>query len=375
MVCNWHSETVVLFPLSSLQETASLLCHPFIAILIALCFAKSDAEVPKALVRFSNANPTSAPLDLRLSEELLFSRVPYRRTSAYREVPIDRRHFSLRFAGSLRDRASTRLELWNGHRYTLIAFAGPDGQPWLRAFQDDLAVPATGRPRLRFVHAATNTGPLTIRIPRHRADPIQLAVLDFAQGTPFLQVNPITAAIELEPLPDPSGVSGTPSLPPVRLDNLDWQPDRFYTFVISHPGPGAAFIVSRIEDLLPGPGVESSRLPRYRPALLPGAGSRTALQLLASPQEGFGMLEVISWIIFGLIVGVLAKLLVPGRDPGGIFITILLGVGGALLGGWVGRVMGIYGPGQVGGWIMSILGAVIILLLYRALRGRSRASV
>jgi uncharacterized membrane protein YeaQ/YmgE (transglycosylase-associated protein family) len=344
---------------------------------IALGFAKSDAEVPKALLRFSNANPTFAALDLRLGEELLFSRVPYRRTSGYREVPFDRRRFSLRFPGSLRDRASTRLDLWNGHRYTVIAVAGPDGKPWLRAFKDDLAVPATGRPRLRFVHAATNSGPLTIRIPRHRADPIQLAVLDFAQGTSFLQVNPVTAAIEVEPLlPDPSGSASEPSLPPVRLDNLDLQPDRFYTFVISHRGgPGAGFIVSRIEDPLSGPGVESSRLPQYRPTLFPGVGSRTALQLLASPQEGFRMLEVISWIIFGLIVGVLAKLLVPGRDPGGIFITILLGIAGALLGGWVGRLMGIYGPGQVGGWIMSILGAVIILLLYRALRGRPRASV
>lgn len=86
------------------------------------------------------------------------------------------------------------------------------------------------------------------------------------------------------------------------------------------------------------------------------------------------MLEVLGWIVFGLIVGVLAKLLVPGRDPGGIVITILLGIAGSLLGGWVGRMLGFYGPGQAGGWIMSILGAVLLLVIYHAVTRRRRPS-
>jgi uncharacterized membrane protein YeaQ/YmgE (transglycosylase-associated protein family) len=83
-------------------------------------------------------------------------------------------------------------------------------------------------------------------------------------------------------------------------------------------------------------------------------------------------MEFLGWIFFGLIVGVIAKLLVPGRDPGGIIITILLGIAGSLLGGWVGRAFGWYGPGQAAGWIMSIVGAIVLLLLYHAVR-RPRA--
>jgi uncharacterized membrane protein YeaQ/YmgE (transglycosylase-associated protein family) len=82
------------------------------------------------------------------------------------------------------------------------------------------------------------------------------------------------------------------------------------------------------------------------------------------------LMEVLSWIFFGLIVGVLAKLFTPGRDPGGILITILLGVAGSMLGGFIGRALGWYGPGQTAGWIVSILGAVVLLLIYRAMRGR-----
>ncbi|MBW8712628.1 MAG: GlsB/YeaQ/YmgE family stress response membrane protein, partial [Acidobacteria bacterium] len=59
--------------------------------------------------------------------------------------------------------------------------------------------------------------------------------------------------------------------------------------------------------------------------------------------------------------------LMPGKDPGGFIVTILLGVAGALVGGFIGRAMGFYGPGQSAGWLMSILGAVILLALYRML--------
>jgi uncharacterized membrane protein YeaQ/YmgE (transglycosylase-associated protein family) len=83
------------------------------------------------------------------------------------------------------------------------------------------------------------------------------------------------------------------------------------------------------------------------------------------------MLEFLSWIIFGVIVGVAAKLVVPGPDPGGVVFTILLGIGGALLGGGLGSALGLYVSGEpYYGWIMSIAGAVILLLLYRVFRNR-----
>jgi uncharacterized membrane protein YeaQ/YmgE (transglycosylase-associated protein family) len=81
---------------------------------------------------------------------------------------------------------------------------------------------------------------------------------------------------------------------------------------------------------------------------------------------------MLGWIIFGLIVGVIAKLLMPGRDPGGFVITILLGIAGALLGGFVGRALGLYGPGESAGFLMSLLGAILLLTLYRFLGGRRR---
>jgi uncharacterized membrane protein YeaQ/YmgE (transglycosylase-associated protein family) len=79
------------------------------------------------------------------------------------------------------------------------------------------------------------------------------------------------------------------------------------------------------------------------------------------------MFGVIGWIIFGLIVGALAKLLMPGRDPGGFIVTMLLGIAGALLGGFVGRSLGWYGPNDGAGFLMSLVGAVLLLALYRML--------
>ena len=81
-------------------------------------------------------------------------------------------------------------------------------------------------------------------------------------------------------------------------------------------------------------------------------------------------MHVIGWIVFGLIVGALAKLVMPGRDPGGIIVTMLLGIAGALLGGFLGRAMGLYGPGEAAGFLMSFLGAVILLILYRMMMRR-----
>lgn len=82
------------------------------------------------------------------------------------------------------------------------------------------------------------------------------------------------------------------------------------------------------------------------------------------------MFGVIGWIVFGLIVGAVAKLLMPGRDPGGFVITILLGIAGALLGGFIGRSLGWYGPNDAAGFFMSLLGAVILLWIYRMFAGR-----
>ena len=79
---------------------------------------------------------------------------------------------------------------------------------------------------------------------------------------------------------------------------------------------------------------------------------------------------ILGWILFGLIVGALAKLVMPGRDPGGIIITMLLGIAGAVIGGFVGRAMGFYGPNESAGFLMSFVGAVILLALYRMFVGR-----
>lgn len=76
-------------------------------------------------------------------------------------------------------------------------------------------------------------------------------------------------------------------------------------------------------------------------------------------------MAILGWILFGLIVGALAKLVMPGRDPGGIIVTMLLGIAGAVLGGFVGRALGFYGPGEAAGFLMSFIGAVLLLFLYR----------
>ncbi len=80
---------------------------------------------------------------------------------------------------------------------------------------------------------------------------------------------------------------------------------------------------------------------------------------------------ILGWILFGLIVGALAKLIMPGKDPGGIIVTMLLGIAGALLGGFAGRALGLYGEGEAAGFLMSFLGAVILLALYRMFARRS----
>ena len=80
------------------------------------------------------------------------------------------------------------------------------------------------------------------------------------------------------------------------------------------------------------------------------------------------MLHVIWMLIVGLIVGALAKLIMPGRDPGGIFVTMMIGVCGALIAGVLGRLLGLYDAGQGAGFIMSTLGAILLLALYRLMK-------
>jgi uncharacterized membrane protein YeaQ/YmgE (transglycosylase-associated protein family) len=79
---------------------------------------------------------------------------------------------------------------------------------------------------------------------------------------------------------------------------------------------------------------------------------------------------IIGWILFGLVVGIVGKLLMPGRDPGGFILTILLGIAGALLGGFVGQALGFYREGEPAGFIMAVLGSIILLLIYRMFLGR-----
>jgi uncharacterized membrane protein YeaQ/YmgE (transglycosylase-associated protein family) len=81
-------------------------------------------------------------------------------------------------------------------------------------------------------------------------------------------------------------------------------------------------------------------------------------------------MQLFMFLLFGLVVGALARFLVPGREPGGWIITMMLGVGGAIVGGYFGRVVGLYQEGQPAGFVMSLLASVSLVIVYQALMRR-----
>ena len=92
---------------------------------------------------------------------------------------------------------------------------------------------------------------------------------------------------------------------------------------------------------------------------------------MADMMANYGWL---GWIIIGGLAGLIAKAIMPGRDPGGFIVTILLGIAGAVVAGFLGRMLGWYGPDDSGaGFIAAIVGALIILVLYRLVAGRRGA--
>ena len=92
----------------------------------------------------------------------------------------------------------------------------------------------------------------------------------------------------------------------------------------------------------------------------------------AEPLEaGLFIMEILWMLIIGLVIGVVAKLLMPGRDPGGFIITIVLGIAGSFVAGFVGRALHWYSQGQPAGFIASVIGAILLLVLYRLFQRRT----
>lgn len=82
-------------------------------------------------------------------------------------------------------------------------------------------------------------------------------------------------------------------------------------------------------------------------------------------------MHILVWVLFGLVVGIVAKFLMPGRDPGGFLVSIVLGIVGAFLAGFAGRMLGWYRDGDPVGFVMAVLGAIVVLAIYRASVGRA----
>jgi uncharacterized membrane protein YeaQ/YmgE (transglycosylase-associated protein family) len=84
---------------------------------------------------------------------------------------------------------------------------------------------------------------------------------------------------------------------------------------------------------------------------------------------------IIAWIVLGLIAGAIAKFLMPGRDPGGIFVTIIIGIVGAVIGGFIGSALGVGDVTGLNLWsiLLAVIGAMVLLLVYRMVAGRRTA--
>jgi len=92
----------------------------------------------------------------------------------------------------------------------------------------------------------------------------------------------------------------------------------------------------------------------------------------AEPLEaGLFIMEILWMLIIGLVIGVVAKLLMPGKDPGGFIVTIVLGIAGSFMAGFIGRAMHWYSHGQPAGFIASVIGAIVLLILYRLFQRRT----
>lgn len=86
-------------------------------------------------------------------------------------------------------------------------------------------------------------------------------------------------------------------------------------------------------------------------------------------------MAILTTLIIGLIIGLLEKFLMPGKDPGGFIVTTLIGIAGAFVGTFLGRALGLYDAGERAGWIVSVLGAILLLWVYRLVIGRRRPTV
>ena len=83
-------------------------------------------------------------------------------------------------------------------------------------------------------------------------------------------------------------------------------------------------------------------------------------------------MHILVFLLFGLVVGVLARIIVPGKEPGGWVVSMMFGVGGAVLGGYFGRVLGLYREGQPAGFLMALVGAIALVAVYHAVTSRRR---
>ena len=129
-------------------------------------------------------------------------------------------------------------------------------------------------------------------------------------------------------------------------------------FEASAPAPSKR-ACTRSESLLPLPSVAFS-----------GFKQQLSKREAQEGKQMLGTYGFFGWIIIGAVAGILAKVIMPGRDPGGCIVTILLGIGGALVAGFIGNAVGWYTQGQAGGFIAATLGAILILFVYRLLMRR-----